>query len=67
MFVERNDNEVVIRLSGNVDTQALQDFLDFARYKEITAKYKTPQGVVDKLAEEINKNWWAKNKKKYGK
>lgn len=64
MLVERTNKEVIIRLPASVDTEDLQDFLNYARYKELTADFKTDQKEVDKLTEQINSQWWAKNKSK---
>jgi predicted nucleotide-binding protein (sugar kinase/HSP70/actin superfamily) len=63
MVVERTTKEVIIRLPASVDTEDLQDFLNYARYKELTASFNTKQKDVDKLAKQINANWWKKNKK----
>lgn len=65
MLIERTDKEVIIRLPAFVNTDDLQDIVDYARYKEITSKFKVSQKVVDKLADKINKNWWAKNRKRF--
>lgn len=67
MIVERTNKEVIIRLSPDVDTEDLQAFLNYARYKELTASYSVPQKKVDKLAKQINKGWWAKNKNQFTK
>jgi len=64
MIVERKNKEVIIRLSDTVDTEDLQDFLNYARFKEITSTYKTKQSEVDKLASEVNSKWWSKNRSK---
>jgi predicted nucleotide-binding protein (sugar kinase/HSP70/actin superfamily) len=64
MLVERTTKEVIIRLPATVDTEDLQDFLNYARYKELTANFKTEQKDVDKLANEINAKWWTKNRSK---
>lgn len=64
MLVERTNKEVIIRLPASVDTEDLQDFLNYARYKELTANFKTNQKEVDKLANDINEKWWAKNRSK---
>ena len=64
MLVERTSKEVIIRLPASVDTEDLQDFLNYARYKELTANFKTDQKVVDKIANQINAKWWTKNKSK---
>jgi len=64
MLVERTSKEVIIRLPASVDTEDLQDFLNYARYKELTSNFRTDQKEVDKIASDINAKWWAKNKKK---
>lgn len=64
MLVERTAKEVIIRLSATVDTEDLQEFLNYARYKELTSGFEVPQSEVDKLSDEINAKWWAKNKSK---
>jgi len=64
MLVERNSKEVSIRLPASVDTEDLQDFLNYARYKDLTANIKTDQVEVDKLAKDINTKWWNKNRRK---
>lgn len=65
MQIERTKNEVIIRLPATVDTEDLQDFLDYARYKELTSKVSVSQTQVDKLAGQVNKSWWTKNRKRY--
>ena len=64
MLVERTTKEVIIRLPASVDTEDLQDFLNYARYKELTANFKTDQKEVDKIANDINAKWWTKNRSK---
>jgi len=64
MLVERTSKEVIIRLPASVDTEDLQDFLNYARYKELTANFKTNQNEVDKITNEINAKWWTKNRSK---
>lgn len=62
MTVERTKKEVIIRLPASIDTEDLQDFLNYARYKELTSGFKVSQNMVDKLASEINSDWWTNNK-----
>ena len=64
MLVERTNKEVIIRLPASVDTEDLQDILNYARYKELTANFKTDQKEVDKIANDINAKWWTKNRSK---
>ena len=63
MLIERTDKEIIIRLPSSVDTNGIQRLLDFLRYKEVTSKSKAKQNDIDKLAREVNKEWWKKNKK----
>ncbi len=67
MLVERTAKEVIIRLPATVNAEDLQEFLNYARYKELTADFEVPQSEVDKLATEINSKYWAKNKSKLAK
>lgn len=63
MLIERTDKEIIIRLSATIDTEDLQDLLNYARYTELTNGFKVSQKEVDKLASKINKDWWSKNRK----
>jgi len=63
MIIEKRNKEYIIRIPETVDTEEIQDFVDYVRYKELTSKSKkTDQSVVDQLTEEININWWNENK-----
>ena len=64
MLIERTTKEIIIRLPASVDTEDLQDLLNYARYKELTANFKTVQKQVDKIANDINAKWWTKNRSK---
>jgi len=48
-----------------VDTDGLQQFIDFICYKEATSKSKAKQKDVDRLAREVKKNWWKKNRNRF--
>jgi hypothetical protein len=50
MIVERTNKEILVRLPSNVDLSALQDMLDYLRYRELTANSKAKQEDADKLA-----------------
>jgi len=66
MLIERSDNnKIVITVSSSVDSFGLQRLLDYIKYLEATAKSKAKQTDVDKLADEVNASWWAKNKKRF--
>ena len=65
MIVERTNNQIVIKVSRNVDTFGFQRIIDYLDYLEITSKSKATQEDADKLSDELNENWWAKNRKKF--
>jgi hypothetical protein len=64
MVIERTKKEVIIRLSANVDTEDLQKFLNYARYKELTANFKVSQEQVDDLVSQIKIDWKTNNENK---
>lgn len=65
MLIERTNSEVIIRLPSYVDTVGLQRLIDYLSYKEATSKSKAKQLQVDKLAKEVKKGWWKKNKGRF--
>jgi hypothetical protein len=65
MYIERTNDEIIIRLPSYVDTAGLQRFIDYLCYKEATAKSRATQEDVDKLAKEVKKGWWDKNRRKF--
>ncbi len=65
MLIERTNKEVIIRLPSYVDTEGVQRLVDYLSYKEATAKSAAKQADVDKLAKEVKKGWWAKNKARF--
>jgi hypothetical protein len=65
MIIESKDNEIIIRISSDVNLEDIQKSLDFIRYKEILSKSKGTQADADALAKKINKDWWSKNKSNY--
>lgn len=65
MLIERTSNEVIIRLPSYVDTEGLQRLIDYLSYKEATSKSKAKQADVDKLAKEVKKGWWKKNRNRF--
>lgn len=65
MIIESKNDEIVIRISSNVNLEDIQKSLDFIRYKEILSKSKGTQADADDLAKKINKAWWSENKRKY--
>ena len=62
MIIERTNKEILIRIPNTVDLEGAQRIIDYIRYQEVTSKSKAKQKDIDKLADDINKGWWEKNK-----
>ncbi len=65
MVIERTKKEVIIRLPSSIDTDGLQNIINYLSYKEATDKSQAKQEQVDKLAKEIKKGWWGKNRSRF--
>jgi aryl carrier-like protein len=66
MLIERvANNQITISFSSGTDMFGIQRLIDYAKYLEATSKSKAKQSDVDKLADEINANWWNKNKHRF--
>ncbi len=63
MLIERTSSEIIIRLPASVDTIGLQRLVDYLTYKQATANSRATQEQVDKLARDVKKGWWKKNRK----
>ncbi len=62
MIIERTKKEVIIRLPLNIDTNGLQNFVDYISYKSATSESKARQTDIDLLSKEVKIGWWTKNK-----
>jgi len=58
-------NQITITVSSAVDSFRLQRLIDYVKYLEATAGSKAKQSDVDKLADEVNASWYAKNHKRF--
>lgn len=62
MIIERTDKEILIRIPNSIGIKGAQRIIDYIRYQEITSNSKAKQKDIDELADEINRDWWEKNK-----
>ncbi len=65
MIVERTNNQIVIKVSPKVNVWGFQNIMNYLDYLEITSKSNATQAEADELADELNENWWAKNRKNF--
>lgn len=67
MTIEQTADAIIVRLPVNINLniEEVQRFLNYLRYKELISQSKATQEDVDKLAKEVNKGWWEKNKHRF--
>ena len=65
MILERTADEVIIRLPANINWEDLELMIRFIKYKENVSKSKATQEDIDKLAREVNNQWWEENKHRF--
>ena len=66
MLVERiARNQIAISFSPETDILGIQRLIDYAKYLEATSRSQASQSDIDNLADEINTNWWNKNKHRF--
>jgi len=66
MIIERaTNNQIVISFSSNRDVFGIQRLIDYAKYLEVTSKSKAKQIDIDKLADNVNADWWKNNKQRF--
>ena len=58
MTIERTADAIIVKLPTNIKIEELQRFLNYLRYKEITAKSEATPADADELAKVANKSWW---------
>ena len=66
MTIEKLSNkQITITFSDTLNDLGLQRLIEFVKYIEITSKSEAKQQDIDKLANEVNENWWANNKNRF--
>lgn len=66
MIVERQNNELLVRIKVGDKASKVQSILDCLKYEELTSKSKATQEDLDSLLKEIKKGRWNKIKKEIG-
>lgn len=66
MIVQRENNEILVRLSANLKTAKLQSILDYLKYEELTAKSTISDETFDSFMNEVKKGRWDLNKNNLG-
>jgi len=65
MIIERINDEVVIRIPSAIKYTEAQRIIDLILYKEATAGSTARQNDIDKIAQNVKKGWWSKNRERF--
>jgi len=65
MVVERQNNEIIIRLPGSMNIDAIQKMVDYFNVMEIVSQNKGTEEQAAELAREVNKKWWTENRSRF--
>ncbi|MEW5799942.1 MAG: hypothetical protein AB1728_13155 [Bacteroidota bacterium] len=65
LITRTSDDQIIIKVSPDVDRFGLQRALDYLKFLETTAGGKATQAEADAIAEKVNSSWWKKNKKRF--
>ena len=65
MIVERQKNELVIRIPEKIDAESLQNFIDYLKVKTILSKSRASKSDAAGIASAIKQSWWKKNRGRF--
>lgn len=65
MIITQTQENIQINISKNLDKIVIQRIINYIQYLEISSKSISKQKDADDLADEVNENWWKKNKQKF--
>lgn len=66
MVIERQNNEIIIRLPDSLlEVKEIQRLFDYFRFMDSNAKNQGTEEQAAELAREVNKAWWNANKHRF--
>lgn len=57
MTIERTHDQIIIKISSDVDIEGVQELIEYLEYKEATSKSQAKQKDVDQLVADLKKGW----------
>ncbi|MBN2485495.1 MAG: hypothetical protein JXB34_05950 [Bacteroidales bacterium] len=66
MKVERTNNELLIRIPGNLTSSRIQSIMDYLRYEELTADSRATEEDLNNLISKAKRGRWDRIKKEIG-
>lgn len=65
MIIERTSKEILLRLPADTDILSLQRIVNILKYKKAIKDSQATEKDASKLADDLNANWWKKNKSRF--
>ena len=66
MVIERQNNEIVIRLNSSlIDLEEVQKFVNYFRFLESNASNQGTEEQAAELAREVDTKWWKENRHRF--
>jgi hypothetical protein len=65
MVIEYQNQEIVIRLPGSMDRDAVRKVVDYFNALEIISQNQGTEEQASELAREVEANWWKANKQRF--
>ena len=62
MKVESKEDEILIKVPRSISDEDADRIINYVKYLKATSGSKATQADVDKLAEEVNQDWYKNNK-----
>lgn len=62
MIVQRNKEEIIIKLPSSIDFKGIENVLRYLSYRETLSKSKASKAQIEQLSEELMQNWWSENR-----
>ena len=65
MIIERQNQDIIIKASSEINMSAVQKLIDYINVLEIVTENKGTEEQALELSREANKNWWNQNRSRF--
>jgi len=65
MIIERRNGELVVKIPDRISPSAIQEILDYLEAMSLIRKSRASEKEIDRLSENLNREWWKNNKRRF--
>jgi len=65
MIIERRNGELVVKIPDRISASAVQEILDYLEAVSLIRKSRASEKEIDRLSENLSREWWRKNKSRF--